>query len=788
MRLLLERLGRFVSLHPRRFIVVWAIAALAAAWFAKDVDGVLQHGIGPVSGSQSQAVEQTLTRDFDHPFFPTAFVTVKERGAESVAASEPVKRADESAGTPEGAGSTSGEPTPALRAVLADLKATLGGQKILKGVRTALDGPEVPVSADGRTTFALLGVRAASMPEAEKLVPEVRKLLMPVRERHPGFELNFVSEAAINYDVEKDSFAVVTRAERYALPLALIVLVLAFGTLVAAAVPLVVGFAAVVLSLGVLYGLAHVMELSAFALSVTTMMGLGVGIDYALFVLMRFREERAAGRSVQDAAAIVVRRAGFAILSSGLTVLIGLMALWTSGLRDPSSVGVGGIIVVAISVVAALTLLPALLVVLGDRLEKLAFLRWFSTRMAIPWGRMALWVTGRPIRSIVIALALLLPIMAPAFGGRNGFPPARFFPQGLESSVGAVRLEEVGQNGGLAPIFVILTPGNGQKVTDLAVLPGLYKLSREIAKDSGVQQVFSLVDLRPELALQDYLGLYLNPRVAFAREPLVKKLFVSRDARTTILQILPRNDVSFDERLTLARRIRHLLKSEQPGLAGATYATGGPAAAGVDVYDRLGTRFPLIVGGVVLVTYVVLLLTFNSWILPLSAILLNALTVLGGYGALVLVFQEGVGAHLLGLPGAMGSIPILVPLVIFCLVFGLSMDYEVFILSRIAEAYEQHRDTRMATAQGLGATARIITSAAAIMLVVFGAFTFADNVAIKMIGFGLAVAVLIDATLIRLLLVPAVIRLVGPYNWIGPFKSPPIRHDTESLVGTGPNV
>jgi RND superfamily putative drug exporter len=400
---------------------------------------------------------------------------------------------------------------------------------------------------------------------------------------------------------------------------------------------------------------------------------------------------------------------------------------------------------------------------------------------------MALWVTGRPLRAILIATAALLPLVLPAFMGRNGFPPAKFFPPGLESSIGAVRLEEVGQNGGLAPILVTVTPGSGKKATELDVIRGLHRLSRELAAEPGVQEVYSLVDLRKELGLQDYLGLYLNPRLTLAQNPLVKKLFLSRNGRTTILQILPRNDLEFDDRLDLARKVRKLLRTPRADLPGAVILTGGPSGAGADIIDRLSSRFPLIVGGVVAVTYVVLLFTFNSWILPLSAILLNALTVLGGYGALVLVFQEGLFAQWLGLPGAVGSVNVLVPIIIFCLVFGLSMDYEVFMISRIAEAYETHKDTRVATAQGLAATARVITSAASIMVVVFGSFTIGGGLPIKMMGLGLAVAVFIDATYIRLLLVPALVRLVGKYNWVGPLRAPAIAHEPE-LVGTAPDT
>ncbi|MBU6429046.1 MAG: MMPL family transporter, partial [Cyanobacteria bacterium REEB65] len=707
-------------------VAAWATLVLVTALFARFGGGTLTHGIAAVPGTDSQQVEQILEQNFDHPFIPTGFVTVHVRR---------------------------GVPAGELDAALADLERTLRACRFLKGVRTTLDGPEIPVSRDGRTTFALVGLKAANISQSERLVAPIRAALAPLRLRYPGVELLYVSEAAINADTERAASIDCARAERVALPLALIVMILAFGTIVASVVPLLVGATATSLAVATLYLIGKAMPLSAFALSVTTMMGLGVGIDYALFILLRFREERQRGRVVHSAIQTIVPKAGGAVLTSGLTVLIGLTAMWAVGIKEPESVGLGGVIVVAYSVLAALTLTPALLTLLGDRLEALPVRPRLGLPIAPFWRALGLWVTQRPIRCLVIAVVLLAPLLASVGRIRDGFPPPKFFPQGLESSRGSVRLDQLGQTGGLAPALVVVKFKDG-KATSPRALAELYEISRRIRSVAGIQQVASLVDLRPSLTLADYQALYLDPLV-FIQQPLLARLFLSKDRSETLLQVVPANAMSFDRRMAMARQLRRLLGNLR--LPGTTILVGGPPAMGADVLNRYETRFGWIIAGVVLVTYGVLLVGFNSYLLPLTAIVLNAVSVLAGYGALVLVFQEGHLARFLGLAGAMGSIPSMVPLMLFCLMFGLSMDYEVFMLSRIAEAYDSHGDPREAAAYGVAATARVITSAAAIMLVVFGSFAFAQTVMIKIFGFGLAVAVLVDATLVRMLLVPAVV-------------------------------
>lgn len=784
MRALLERLGRLVARHPRPILLMWLVAALGAAWCARGLDQVLGHGVGPVGGSDSASVELALAKDFDHPFFPAGFVTVREEAAQAGAAAPAHGSSASSAVGSSAATATRSPgavapgspgvrtlPSSAMRAVLADLERELAGQSLIEAVRTPLTAPEIPVvtGKSGTTTFALVGLTASSVSEAGRAVPAVRALVEPVRKRHPAFELAYVSEAAINHDVERRTLSDAAKAERLALPLALAVLVLAFRTPVAAGLPLAVGFAAVLPALATLHAIALVAPPSAFALSIAVMLGLGLGIDYALFMLMRFREERAAGRPVEAAVGVAVARAGSAVVASGLTVCIGLAALLASGLRDPASVGLGGLVVAAFAVLAALTLLPALLALLGDRLERFPLFVRLASRPRIPWERLAGRVADRPLLAILAALAILGPLMLPAFGGRNGYPPSRFFPPELEASVGSSRLEEVGQNGGLAPVYVLVQAPAGTRPTDGSFVIGLFELSRAIAADPDVQRISSLVDLDPALPLASYQSLFFYPDLAFSSRPEARRMFLSRDRRSTVLQVQPRSDLDFDGRMDLVRRVRAQVARLPGGLGGSRVAVGGPAAAGVDVMDRLADRFPLIVAGVVAATYAVLMLAFNSWLLPLMAIALNALTVLGGYGALVLVFQEGHLASWLGLPGAVGSVPVLVPLIVFCLVFGLSMDYQVFILSRIAECREARGDTRQATVQGVAGTARVVTSAALIMLVVFGAFAFAGSLAVKMVGVGLLVAVLLDATLVRLLLLPALVGLLGERCWIGPF-------------------
>lgn len=538
-------------------------------------------------------------------------------------------------------------------------------------------------------------------------------------------------------------------------------MLLAFGTLVAAGVPLVMGGCAIVLTQGLLYLIAGRIELTAFAQSVSTMLGLAMGIDYSLLMVNRFREALARGLETAQAVEETVATAGVAVLFSGLTVLIGFAGLVGTPILDTRSIGWGGFIVVIGAVTLALTLLPALLGVLGPRVDAP---RWFrlptlATQQAT-WRRWAQRIMRRPVPFGLTALVLLLALCWPATTIKLGFPTGKWLPERLEYQQGFDALIEMGKGGVIAPVHLILKSEEGEALS-LKTLPALIAYSRELAQDPRVAEVAGPVDLRRGMSPAEYAFLYSNLDQAMQQYPLLGDLFLSKDRTTTYMYLTLKDEVEFEETKRFARE----LEGKAP--EGFSVLVGGQASFYNDFDAAMLGIYPWVIGFVVVATLVVMTLAFRSYLVPIKAVLMNLLSVGAGYGVVVAVFQYGWGAHLFGLDGPSGAIPLSIPLMLFCIIFGLSMDYEVFLLHRVKEVYDETGDNTHATVEGVASTAGIITSAALIMVVVFGAFAWAEMVIVQMLGLGLAVAVLVDATIIRILLVPAFMRLAGDWNWRG---------------------
>ncbi|MFP5503723.1 MAG: MMPL family transporter, partial [Candidatus Sericytochromatia bacterium] len=537
---------------------------------------------------------------------------------------------------------------------------------------------------------------------------------------------------------------------------------IAFGSLAAAGVPLMVGLVTTTVALGLAFGLSLFMPLSNLLQNIVTMIGLAVGIDYSLLMVSRFRELRE-GRTTEEAIAEVVGTAGVAVCYSGLTVMIGLLGLLATPLMETRSIGLGGAIVVVVSVLAAITLLPAVLSLLGHRIDWPAWLArpLKNARAEAGWAWLAEVVMRRPVLTLVISGSLVLLLASPATVGKTGFIAGNWFPEGMESRTGLEVLGRMGQASAIAPIDLVIRAPEGDPAVSMSTLPHLLRLSRDLKADERVGQVLSPVDLREDLKPVHYALLYRNLDQAIAQFPQIAELFLSKDRTATLFQVIPADGVQIDRAQQLARD----LAAKQLG-GGLSLEVGGTPAYYNDFNDRMRDAFPVAAGLVIGVTLVVLFVAYRSWLIPIKAVLMNLLAVGCGYGALVAVFQLGWGAPLVGLEAPLSAIPLTIPLMMFCITFGLSMDYEIFLLSRIKEIYDETGDNRLATAQGLATTGSIITSAAMVMVVVFGAFVSAEIVILKMIGLGLATAVLVDATLIRGLMVPAVMAIAGRWNWV----------------------
>ncbi len=532
---------------------------------------------------------------------------------------------------------------------------------------------------------------------------------------------------AINEAFNKTLESDLQRAEFVTLPVTLILLVLIFASLVAAGLPLGVGVLTIVGGLAGTFFLNRFTDVSQYALNIVTLIGLGVSIDYSLFVVNRFRDELANGSSREDAIAATMATAGRAITFSGITVAVGLSAMLFFQGTFLASMGAAGAIVVAVAIVYGLTFLPALLSILGPAVNRLRlplFRRATAGRGF--WHGLATWVMRRPLVVLLPTTGFLLLAASPFIQLRLANGDVDMLPSRLEARQGYDQMiaNFPGQDQTTFNIVVNYPDGSPQTPDRIA---GQFGLTQRIAAIPGV----------------------LHATTAGAGQHIV--LIEATTASP------PTSDAS--------RAIVNAIRADQ-GVVGGQVLVGGQTAVDLDVIKFITDRTPLAVGFVVAVTYVVLFLLTGSLVLPLKAVLLNFLSIGASFGALVWIFQQGHLANVLGFTPQ--SIDPSIPVILFSIVFGLSMDYEVLLVSRIHEEYVKTGNNTAAVASGLEKTARLITGAAAIMVTVFLAFGLAEVVIIKAIGIGLAVAVAIDATLVRALVVPAVMRLLGDWNWWAP--------------------
>ncbi|MFO0547124.1 MAG: MMPL family transporter [Polyangiaceae bacterium] len=572
----------------------------------------------------------------------------------------------------------------------------------------------------------------------------------------------------LNQTLEHD----LVRAELIALPLALLVLVLVFRTLVSASLPVGVGGLAVVGGIGIVFGLSHVTDIAMYTINVCSLIGLGVSIDYSLFLVSRYREELAAtpqaDRTQRDQAIVrAVATAGRAVAFSGLAVTVGLSGLLFFGGSYLLPMGIGGAIVVALAVLFALTFLPALLSLLGDRIH--------AGRVPLPsrgnegkfWERTARTVMRRPLLIGIPTLGLLLAMGIPFLRLRLAAADVRVLDQTVEARRGYEILKRdlpaLAQNRILVAVEFPTSPALSE---DRA--RALADLTDRLAQLPNVESVDSLFSV-PNVPKEQRLALLMNPPPQMAQMVAEGKALTVGD-RVVTLSVVTNAVPESEEARDLVRAIR----SDRAVADGQLYV-GGTTARDVDATRFIVTRVPYAVGFVVAATLLILVVLLRSVLLPIKAVLMNFLSMTGSFGALVWIFQDG---HL-GVREPRPLEPTL-PILLFCVLFGLSMDYEVLLLSRVREAYMRTGRNTDAVAEGLQKTAGLITSAAAIMVAVFIAFAFARVVMIQAVGVGMALAVALDATLVRSLLVPATMRLMGRFNWWFP-KLPFIddHHDTD---------
>ena len=724
-------------MHVRRFWVAGVVLAAVVALlpFSFHAERHLETATR-VEGSEADSVTRELADRFHSPFVDRVVLVVQ--------------------GLPP-ADSEEGE--QALATIVAGLREEPG----VSGVVSHLELRDPIFLGKGGGTFVLVGLASTEGP-VESLVPKLHEransLANQLRGRYPAVKLELTGEIPLNFDIRKASADDVQRGESLVIPATLALLLLAFGSLVAALIPLAVGQLAIAATLAITGFLAQRWHLSILVQNLATMLGLGLGIDYALLMVSRFREAISAGHDGPAASVIAARQAGRTLLISASTVAIGFLALLTVPISEIRSIGVAGFLVAGMSVLLTNTLVPAVLALLGPRINagRLPFTpRLDSHRAARTGNRWRQWgkvIVAHPWLALFLAGVPLLLLAWQATRLDTSLPKGDWLPESAESVQALHTLERMDRAGVVYSMRVIVElPTDSIAQTD-AGWSALDRLTKRLASDPRCARVISITTIAEgnRSALTD-----------LSRE--TRRTFLSGDGRAALLEVLPAASVSLRDQVNWVRELRKTGAAALTGVPGATLRIGGIPALNADYQTIVGDHFASVTALVVAGTLLALLAGFRSLFVAVKAIALNLLSVAASFGALVLVFQDGHGSSFLGVRGGTGSVFPLVPIVAFAIVFGLSMDYEVFLVARVLEARRSGLSEMDAIPEGLARTAGLITSAAAIMIVVFAAFTFGNFLVVKMIGFTLAVAVFIDATLVRIVIGPALLRIAGDWNW-----------------------
>jgi RND superfamily putative drug exporter len=723
--------------HLRRFWLAGIVlaASLALLPFSFHSERHLETATH-VEGSEAETVSQELTNRFHSPFVDRVVFVVQ--------------------GLPP---ADSDEGQQALSTIVDSLKDEPG----VSGVVSYLELRDPIFLGKGGGTFVLIGLSSTDGP-IESLVPKLHdrshSFEEQLRPRYPAVKFELTGEIPLNFDIRKASADDVHRGESLVIPATLALLLLAFGSIVASLIPLAVGQLAIATTLAIAAVLAQRLHLSILVQNLATMLGLGLGIDYTLLMVSRFREAIAAGNDGPSASLLAARQAGRTLAISASTVAIGFLALLTVPISEIRSIGVAGFLVAAISVLLANTVVPAVLSLLGKHIDagRLPFTPGLDCNRAArtgkrwrQWGKV---IVAHPWLAIVLAGAPLLLLAWQARRLDTSLPRGNWLPQAAESVQGLHTLEQMDRAGVVQSLRVIVElPSDSISQSDTG-WNTIDALTKRIESDPRCDRVISITTLADgDRSLLSGLS----------RE--TRRTFLSSDGRAALLEVLPKTSVSLREQVNWVRDLRKTGAPALTGISGATLLVGGIPALNADYQTIVSTHFGPVTALVVLSTLLALLVGFRSVFAAVKAILLNLLSVAASFGALVVVFQYGHGSHWLGVPAGTTSVFPLVPIVAFAIVFGLSMDYEVFLVARVLEARRSGLSELDAIPEGMARTAGLITSAAAIMIVVFAAFTFGNFLVVKMIGFTLAVAVFIDATLVRMVIGPALLCIAGDWNW-----------------------
>jgi RND superfamily putative drug exporter len=739
------RWGAFVYRFRRPVVLLALIAAVAAASLATQTSSVLSSGGWLDASSESADVSARLDTQYD-------------AGKSAVIA---LFRAEQT-----GADATATGFQDAIATAVAGLD---DDPRVTGVVGYAETGDDRFISQAGDAAYVLIQLDLTDE-ESVAAVDDIRAAI----DAPAGYRYWLTGYGPITRDSAEQSEEDLQKAEVVSLPIAALVLILVFASIVAAGMPLLVAGLAIPSSLALIYVVAQQVEMSIFVLNIATMLGLALAIDYSLFIVSRYREELRRGRTVGEAVERAIGTAGKAVTFSGIAVAVGLSGLLLFEASAIRSIGIGGALVVLCSVVYALTFLPALLGMLGPRVNALSLgglLRRFrgASDLVDPtptsrWERLAHGVMRRPLIVLVPTLAILLVAGSPVLRMEQGVPGAEIYPPGVESRDAYVALQTEFAAGAATPI-VILADVEGSP-TDPATIRALADYADDVAAIDGIDRVegpFTIANPQTgtPFSPEEVATLYALPD---GQRPAGLDVLLETYVRGSTVRLDAVSPISPAE--PAATDLIPLVRDIEPG-DGITTQVGGSAATGHDFLVSQGERAPWAIGLTMVVSGAILFLLFGSVILPLKAVIMTLLSISASFGALVWIFQDGNLSNVLAFEPP-GYTLAGVPIIMFSVIFGLSMDYEVLLLSRIQEAYRRTGDNRASVAEGLARTAGVITGAALIMITVFSAFALAEVITIKSIGVGMAIAVAVDATIVRVLLVPATMRLMGRWNWWAP--------------------
>jgi len=639
----------------------------------------------------------------------------------------------------------------------------------VSGAISSLDWPDPMFTGDNGGALIIVGLDPHDK-SVEALVPTLRAkadwMQGQLRSQYPNIKLEITGETPLTFDLRKVSADDVTHAEERATPVTLVLLLLAFGSLIAALLPLGVGILSISMALGAAALLAHYLHLSILVQNLATMLGLGLGIDYALLMVSRFREALGDGCDPGCAADIAGEQAGRTLLISATTVAIGFSALLIVPISELRSIGIAGLLVTVLSVMLCTFILPWVLGLLGHRIN--------AARVQLPdkiseagtddnlcakskrWERWGGIVTRRPWAALLIAG---IPLLILAFQARRitpGIPDHDSLPSAAESVQALRTLQRMGRSGIVQSLRVILELPPQSPPLSAAGWLAVGRLTKRFQSDPRAQEVLSLPTLT---------GMSDTADAVSSVPDAIRKTFLRSDGQATLIELLPTTALTPNEQIRWVREVRSSDAAAITGVPGAVLRVGGVSALDADYDAVVKERLPKVILCVVLGSLLALLIGLRSLFAAVKAILLNLLSVGAAFGALVVVFQDGHGSKLFGLNGPTGTVYPIVPILAFAIVFGLSMDYEVFLVARVLEERRRGLSERSAVIEGLARTAGLITSAAAIMIAVFTAFTLGSFLVVQMLGFTLAGAVLIDATVVRMVVGPALLQLAGDWNW-----------------------